>query len=283
MTTGKFKSGTASGTFDATDQGVSGEMRKMWQIALRVCHKADPDRTGMVNRVSFIQSLETANPDNLMSAARMSKLADKYTNSTGLVDYMCCFREFLTDISSGNFAVKEEYEPYLAHAAHIARDKSASHPWDFQYHREKHAMPYWATANAVKEGPPAMAPVLVPGVNEKATSKFSAAEKDALLGQFSAKILNICSKCYVAFLPMWKALRNELTRSQITSQRGSIIVERFQVILEHYGARLGKGEWGTLVRAFRGTGLQDVVKFDDFLRVCMLVKGTCCEEGGGGA
>jgi hypothetical protein len=41
------------------------ELRKVWQVALRICHKADPDRTGLVNRVSFIQSLEAANTGNV--------------------------------------------------------------------------------------------------------------------------------------------------------------------------------------------------------------------------
>jgi Ca2+-binding EF-hand superfamily protein len=52
--------GTAS-----TEFGQSTDLRKMWQISLRICHKADPDRTGLVNRVSFIQALEAANVGNV--------------------------------------------------------------------------------------------------------------------------------------------------------------------------------------------------------------------------
>ena len=207
-----------------------------------------------------------------MSADRMNELASKYTGTNGLVDYMVCFREFLTDLSSGNFAVKDHYEPYRAHPSHVARDKGASHPWDFEYKKDK-VVPYWFTATSVRDGPAPEPPVPIPAANEKSTNNFTEAERAALLGQYNPKTLSICSKCYTAFLPVWKALRNELTRSQIISQRGSIIVERFQAILEHFGARLSKGDWGTVVRAFRGTGLQDVVKFDDFLRVCMVVKG----------
>ena len=207
-----------------------------------------------------------------MTADRMNELASKYTGTNGLVDYMVCFREFLTDISSENFPVKDQYEPYRAHPSHVPRDKGASHPWDFEYKKDK-VVPYWFTATSVREGPPPEAPVPVPAANEKSTTNFTEAERNALLGQYNPKTLSICSKCYTSFLPVWKALRNELTRSQIISQRGSIIVERFQAILEHFGARLSKGEWGTVVRSFRGTGLQDVVKFDDFLRVCMVVKG----------
>jgi len=272
----KLRPMTSSDSFGDSKRGGKGEngdLRRMWQLALRLCHKADPDRTGQVNRVGFIQALETANPENGMTAERMNQLAAKYTGTNGLVDYMVCFREFLTDISSGNFAVKEEYEPYRAHPAHVPRDKGASHPWDFQYKKEKQ-VPYWFTATSVREGPAPEAPVPIPAANEKSTNSLTEAEKSALLAQYNPKTLSICSKCYAAFLPVWKALRNELTRSQIISQRGSIIVERFQAILEHFGARLTKGEWGTVVRSFRGTGLQDVVKFDDFLRVCMLVKGN---------
>ncbi len=45
--------------------GASGELRRMWQTALRNCHRSDPDRSGVVNRVAFISALESANLDNV--------------------------------------------------------------------------------------------------------------------------------------------------------------------------------------------------------------------------
>ena len=61
----KLRPMTDSGRFRSSKGGENGDLRKMWQLALRLCHKSDPDRTGQVNRVSFIQALETANPENV--------------------------------------------------------------------------------------------------------------------------------------------------------------------------------------------------------------------------
>ncbi len=233
----------------------------------------------------------------VMTPESMNKLADQYTSSSsGLVDYMCCFREFLTDLSSANFLPKMQTSssfdgdleggggggssgggPMQLPTGHLCRSSGPLHPWDFQYKRERHAMPYWNTAATAKDVllADAFTPLPVPAANIKSAANLNDSERETLLAQYPAKVLSICSKCYVAFLPQWKSLRNELQRAQIASQRGSIIVDKFQAILEHYGSQLSKSEWGTLVRSFRGMGLQDVVKFDDFLRVCMIVKASC--------
>lgn len=34
------------------------ELRKIWQNVLRECHRADPDRTGQINRNTFIAAIE---------------------------------------------------------------------------------------------------------------------------------------------------------------------------------------------------------------------------------
>ena len=47
---------------------------------------------------------------------------------------------------------------------------------------------------------------------------------------------------------------------------------QFLATMEANGIILSKGELAAIVRAFRGLGMQDVVKYDEFLRVCMLCK-----------
>ena len=108
----------------------------------------------------------------------------------------------------------------------------------------------------------------------KTAGALSDIEKEALLSQYAANSLKVCSKCYKMFQPMIKELRNELQRAQIISQRGSILTNKFLAILELYSVRLSKSDVGIITRSFRGTGLQDVVKFDEFLRVCTIVKST---------
>jgi hypothetical protein len=67
-------------------------------------------------------------------------------------------------------------------------------------------------------------------------------------------------------------MRNQMKKAQIPSQRGSILTVHFLSLLEANGIILSKQDLGTVVRTFRGTGMQDVVKFDEFFRVCLLMK-----------
>lgn len=45
--------------------GETAELRRIWQGVLRECHRADPERTGHVNRQVFIAALERANLPNV--------------------------------------------------------------------------------------------------------------------------------------------------------------------------------------------------------------------------
>jgi hypothetical protein len=46
--------------------GEAAELRKIWQGVLRECHRADPERTGQINRNVFIAALERANLPNVI-------------------------------------------------------------------------------------------------------------------------------------------------------------------------------------------------------------------------
>lgn len=116
--------------------------------------------------------------------------------------------------------------------------------------------------------------ISVPPPHAKSAHDLNDHEKEALLTQYPAAVLTVCSKCYEVFKPIWRDVQNELTRAQIVSQRGSIITTKFLAILELYGVKVTKSDMGSIVRAFRGMGVQDVVKFDEFLRVCLLVKAS---------
>lgn len=43
------------------NQDPHAEMRRIWQAVLRECHRSDPDRSGCVSRIAFINALENAN------------------------------------------------------------------------------------------------------------------------------------------------------------------------------------------------------------------------------
>jgi len=112
----------------------------------------------------------------------------------------------------------------------------------------------------------------IPPPNEKGAHDLTTSEKEALLSQFNPKILDLCARCYGMLAPIWRPLRNAFKKDQIGSQRGSILTPNFLSIMESNGIILSKSELAAIVRAFRGLGMQDVVKYDEFLRVCMLVK-----------
>ena len=210
-----------------------------------------------------------------MTPEAMNKLADSYVVSSGLIDYSACFRDYLFNLSGSFGSIGPS--AFRAPEGAKSRDQKASHPWDFKYGREKHQLPYWymsrhqARESRLEDAPSRIA---IPNPQTKSAHDLNDTEKQALLEQYPAKVLAVCSKCYEGFVPVWKDLRNELTRAQIVSQRGSILTSKFLAILELYGVRLSKSEIGTIIRSFRGMGIQDVVKFDEFLRVCLIVKSS---------
>eukprot|EP01038_Epipyxis_sp_PR26KG_P007978 gene7978-10818_t len=274
---------TRAKTADSKD-----DMRKIWQVVLRECHRSDPERNGEVSRNVFIAAIEKAKLGQTMSPEEINKIADKYTQSNGLINYLHFFRNYLNDMVGGSILTslsKAKSTDNLDRKSSTEQLTSSQelklrplHPWDFDYKRDKHpAHPYWHTAaanprditlNLSKE----LGLLTIPPPNEKSANDLSQTEKTALLSQYNEKTLQICNGCYKQFAPIWRNLRNDFKRAQITSQRGSILVPNFIAILEKNGIILNKTDLGSIIRVFRGLGMQEVVKYDEFLRVCMLVK-----------
>jgi hypothetical protein len=216
-----------------------------------------------------------------MSAEAMNKLADTYTLSNGLVNYLHLFRSYLNDVSGSAGLSKSQSALALFKSTDLAKSGELKpihpvHPWDYDYERVKHpAHPYWHQANTMprlETTKPPKSSTAVPPPNEKGANDLTTSEKEALLSQYNAKVQDLCAKCYTLLAPIWRPLRNAFKKDQIGSQRGSILTPSFLSILETNGIILSKGELATIVRVFRGLGMQDVVKYDEFLRVCMLCK-----------
>lgn len=214
-----------------------------------------------------------------MSPEAMNKLADEYTYSNGLVDYLACFRTFLNGMvnSIPKATKKGENSLILTSPVKTQKQLGALHPWEFDYKREfKQDQPYWQSAsslprdvlNAVK------LPADIPSASEKPASNLSMTEKELLLKKFEASALNTCSKCYKSFHANLKDIINDFKRRQIISQKGCIMSDGFREVLGLYDVKISKAEMGNLVRIFRGFGMPDVVRYDEFLRVCLIVKGN---------
>ena len=74
----------------------------------------------------------------------------------------------------------------------------------------------------------------------------------------------------------WTTLRNEMKNGQINSQPGKLLTTNFYAMMNKYGVKLSISEMGAVVRAFRGLGMQDVIKYNDFC-VCASLQGTANE------
>lgn len=170
---------------------------------------------------------------------------------------------------------------FKAAEAPKARESGPLHPWEFDYKRDKHpAHPYWHGAALAKDphhphSHPHPPPLSTRRPAAGGGGELSSEERGALLSQYEPKVLSACSKCYDAFAPAWGEVRNELARAQVPSKKGTMVSTKFVTALHLLGAQLSKSEVGCLVRGFRGLGLQEVVNHDEFLRVCLLVKGSC--------
>lgn len=216
-----------------------------------------------------------------MTAEAMNKLADTYTLSSGLVNYLHLFRSYLNEVGGTASLSKSQSLALFKSSGDLAKSGELKpihpvHPWDYGYERQKHPVaPYWQQANTMprlETVKPVKSTATVPPPNEKGANDLTTSEKEALLSQYNAKVLDLCARCYVLLAPIWRPLRNAFKKDQIASQRGSILTPNFLSILEANGIMLGKSELATIVRVFRGLGMQDVVKYDEFLRVCMLSK-----------
>lgn len=228
-----------------------------------------------------------------MTAEAMNKLADNYTQSSGLVNYLLLFRNFLNDLTKNSSTVsKVRSLPALDVTGTVGNpetlaghDSGPTHPWEFGYKREKHRdHPYWQSATAIPKEQEAsrqfqesqkLNELQALSPTEKNISNLLASTKDKelLLAQYPKTLLGLCSKCYDILSLNWRQIRNQFKKQQLNTQKGVVLTTHFIDILETNGATLSKKEFGYLIKHFRGVSpSQDIVRYDDFLRICMLMK-----------
>lgn len=204
-----------------------------------------------------------------MSPQSMAKLADKYTTQLGLIDYLSCFRTYLTAI-----AQKPPPEPKRVDEKKVLEIK-CHHPWDFDYNRSKSAaVPYWSSAATMPRDFADMvekdaARTHVPPL-EKSVAKLTADEVDALRGKYSEKCLVAARKVYATVngSGSWKTMKNEFRSLQINSQKGAILTTVFYTLMQKYSVKLSVSEMHCLTKELRGHGNQDVVRYEELMRLC---------------
>jgi Ca2+-binding EF-hand superfamily protein len=259
------------------------ELRRIWQNVLRECHRVDPDRTGQINRNTFLTALERADNGKTMTAEAMSVLAEKYTLSNGLINYLLLFRNFLQDLTSTNPNGNNHHNEMLKLTLPVDGDTGKIHPWEFGYERKHHQQknPYWekATTMPVKDGLSTKQLIanlslssFPPPLTDKDGQQYSTQDKALLLAKYDPSVIDVCKRCFSRFAAVWRPLRNDFKKEQVPTQKGNILATHFISVLEKHGIALSKRELGLIIRNFRGQGMEDLVKFDDFLRICMLTK-----------
>ena len=221
-----------------------------------------------------------------MTAAAMNKLADNYTQSSGLVNYLLLFRNFLNDLTRGSSTISNTRSLPQLDMTNASNPETSgpTHPWEFGYKREKYQEPYWQSATAIPKESEAnrhfqesqkLNELQAMSPTEKNISSLLASTKDKelLLSQYPKALLGLCAKCYSILSLNWRQIRNQFKKQQLNTQKGVILTTNFINILETNGVTLTKKEFGYLIKYFRGVSpSQDIVRYDDFLRICMLMK-----------
>lgn len=262
-------------------------LKKVWQSVLRKCHSSDPTRSGNVSRIEFIAALESANFGKGMSPESMNRLADGYTQPNGLVNYLMCFRSYLGDLSSSktikalNASGSGELNLNLTKSPSKTLKPlptTATHPWEFDYKRDKHAQgtpAYWNAASNPKDFGKWSEDILaqksvIPPPNEKLT--LTDGETKLLLVQNKPEVQEVCGRVYKLLIPSWRSLRAELKENSIKNMKGCTLTSKFLAILENNNVSIPKSDMKVILIAFRGSGITDVVKYDEFLRMCLVLK-----------
>lgn len=225
-----------------------------------------------------------------MSAEAMNKLADNYTLSNGLINYLLLFRNFLNGLTNKTSSSTTSLATSLDLSSSTqnltltkSHDSGPIHPWEFGYKRErKSEHPYWQQATSVPKEQEANQALLTLSTfkpqhsgafSDKEMEHFNPKEKEILLSQYQSSVVELCNKVYQMLARNWRDVRAQFKKQQINNDRGSILATHFVTILEQNGINLTKKELGVIVKTFRvNSTSQDMVKFDEFLRVCLMTK-----------
>ena len=299
ITTEGVTLGTLGSNRERTEHPAVLDLRRKWQIVLRECQKADSTRCGVVDRKIFLDALVKTDLSSAMSNEFMQKLADTYTmTKPNMVDYLTCFHSYLNELIS---IMPKKESKYVPKPTTLSRNGQGQHPWDFKYERvpptrNNPGTPYWARSQhrkQVESDRPSTAGLSSSSstksfnssvrpksaghtglARSKSHTMLSDGDRQNILKNYDQRTITVCSKCHDVFLPIWRSIRNEFKRTQINSKNGCILASTFLAILEHFGVRLSSSELAVIVKSFRefGTLQADVIKYDEFLRVCLVCK-----------
>jgi Ca2+-binding EF-hand superfamily protein len=273
------------------DSSALSEMKKVWINILRSCQRADPNKSGFVNRTQFITALEK-NLHTNMNPETMARLADSYQRRDGLVDYKSCFRNTLSDLANiMPMPTSDSASAFKAPAATASRAIGAVHPWEFDYikqeiqHFDDPIIPHWKTA-CLKPKPgtararPSTSSMAEGGNNLQlsplrkipAHGPISVDDGEKFMAQYDPKVREVCTKSQAKWKPVWKQLAAGFHDKQVKNHPGNITTDHMLEVFAASDIHLTKNEYGVISRYFRAIGLNDVVNYSDFMRCCNICR-----------
>lgn len=255
------------------------EARKLYKHALKKCISVDTERTGFVDRITFLDSLRDL-VGKLLTAEDVLRLTEKYEHGGGEIDYHMCFRTCLNDVmgrkSTSSVSSKFELAPVSK-----SRSLKSMHPWEFGYHKNEDEIPYWTRATQIpKERPSTMSSLDAFSMgrsanglsNSRSIGKLAhnAEMVEKLLKSYDARTISICKK--VANFSGFKEFCNDMKRAQINLHKGCISTDNMIALITQHQVPISKGECGTLFRVYRTLGMSDVFSFKEFVDTCYAAK-----------
>jgi hypothetical protein len=86
----------------ATQVTFNEALKKSWHAVLRECHRADPQSFGQIPRADFVAAMRVADPQRKLADEGVQQLTDSFLLPNGNVNYLLCFRKYLTDLTKNS-------------------------------------------------------------------------------------------------------------------------------------------------------------------------------------
>ena len=107
--------------------------------------------------------------------------------------------------------------------------------------------------------------------NNITENKKSEIKKQKTLNE-KRKIKTNNTDTHQTIAPLWRQIRAEFKANSIKNLKGCILTQNFISALDNNGLSINKNDLKCIITHFRGNGNSDVVKYDEFLRMCLLTK-----------
>lgn len=239
----------------------------------------DPGRTGTVSRMEFIAALERGGVARTMSPEDINDLADRYSSDIGLINYLACFRSLFGGNESLRMVKKiSKVNNPVLQSPSKALKPLATHPWEFEYDKNSTSkLPYWKNCT---EKPKDMekyyddyhSKLKPTPTSTQSVASLTTTERDNFMAKYKPEVHAACDNIGTAIVTGYRQIAKDFRKKQIKNIKGCITSDNFIHVLENSGCYTTKRDLGIVINAFRGPGVSDTVRYDDFMKFTLFVK-----------